>query len=581
MKDFKFLFAIFSCVVTAGFLFLVFGLAGSAQAATLFLAPSMGSYSTGATFNVSIKVNTDGQAINTAEATLTFDPTKLNVASISKVSSIFSLWVSEPVFSNGDGTISFAGGKPSPGYTGSSGTLITVTFKGLTSGTANVNFSSASVLADDGLGTNILSSLISGAYNITAKEISITPATPATPSGASTAPVVISATHPEENKWYSNNDPEFSWQLPSGVTGVSLLLHEKATADPGSQSDGLLESKKYENLKDGIWYFHVKFKNSSGWGVTTHRKVLIDTLPPEPFKIIFDNQDDPTNPRPVFSFETSDSLSGIQYYEIVFESQGKATTTTAAPADIRNNPYQPLPLLPTKYTITVKAFDKAENFSQASAEFEILPIEGPVITQIPKSVRIGESLKIEGTAPAEKNVLIYTEKGGDPTLLGKVKADSAGKFVLVYEKSLAEGDYQVWAQTEDERGALSYPSKKHSLKIGLPPFLQFGKIALDYLSIMITLIVLIIGAVAIGFYAWYRISVWRKRVRQETKEIKETVNRAFKALKEEVEEQIEFLDEKPGLTKAERKVRDKLKEALNVSEEFIQEEVKDVEKELE
>jgi len=56
---------------------------------------------------------------------------------------------------------------------------------------------------------------------------------------------------------------------------------------------------------------------------------------------------------------------------------------------------------------------------------------------------------------------------------------------------------------------------------------------------------------------------------------------AFRALRDEVEEQIEYLDGKPGITKDERQVRDKLKEALNISEEFISKELKDIEKELE
>ena len=46
-------------------------------------------------------------------------------------------------------------------------------------------------------------------------------------------------------------------------------------------------------------------------------------------------------------------------------------------------------------------------------------------------------------------------------------------------------------------------------------------------------------------------------------------------------ELIEYLDGKPGITKDERQVRDKLKEALDISEEFISKEIKDVEKELE
>ena len=61
----------------------------------------------------------------------------------------------------------------------------------------------------------------------------------------------------------------------------------------------------------------------------------------------------------------------------------------------------------------------------------------------------------------------------------------------------------------------------------------------------------------------------------------QSVARAFRALREEVQEQIEHLDKKPGLTKGEKEVRDKLQDALNISEEFIRKEIKDIEKELE
>jgi len=98
---------------------------------------------------------------------------------------------------------------------------------------------------------------------------------------------------------------------------------------------------------------------------------------------------------------------------------------------------------------------------------------------------------------------------------------------------------------------------------------------------MITLIVLIIGALIVIFYGWYRVSIWRKRVRKETGEVKDSVIKAFRALREEVQEQIEYLDKKPGLTKEEKQIRDKLEDALYVSEEFISKEIKDVEKELE
>ena len=52
-------------------------------------------------------------------------------------------------------------------------------------------------------------------------------------------------------------------------------------------------------------------------------------------------------------------------------------------------------------------------------------------------------------------------------------------------------------------------------------------------------------------------------------------------MRDEVEEQIVMLDRRPGLTKEEKAIRDKLQEALDISEKFISKEIRDVEKELE
>src|SRR4030042_2288349 len=121
---------------------------GMAEGASLYLSPSTGNYTVGNTFSVQLKVNTGGVAINAADGTLVFDPDKLEITSISKSDSVFSLWVQDPVFSNSLGTITFAGGKPSPGYSGASGTVITVTLKARIAGTANLTFASGSVLAE-------------------------------------------------------------------------------------------------------------------------------------------------------------------------------------------------------------------------------------------------------------------------------------------------------------------------------------------------------------------------------------------------------------------------------------------------
>jgi len=564
---------------------LYFGIVSDAQAigASLYLSPSTGTYTVGNNFSVQVRVNTGGVAINAIDGTLVFNPDKLEVRSVSKSDSILSLWVQEPNFSNSLGTVTFAGGKPTPGYTGASGIIITITFRAKTATfeTATVSFGGGSVLADDGKGTNVLTNMGSGVYKLIAREITPIPPTEEVPeeyvpTGVPAAPEVFSSSHPDPNQWYPNKNPEFNWKLPSDVIGVSLLLNQKPSSNPGPNSDGLMESKNYENIEDGVSYFHIKFENEYGWGTITHRKVLIDTQVPAPFEITVDNEGDPTNPTPIFIFQSEDSVSGIKYYEVKVGDQ-KATTT----ASTRENPYRPLPVPPGSQTVEVKAFDRAGNFASASADFEISPLPTPEITKIPKNIRIGEVLEIEGKTLPVLTARIYIQKSKEEPITVKVKPDSEGIFVLSYEKLLTEGNYLVWARAEDERGALSYPTPNYPLEIGLPPFLKFGKIALDYLTTMITLIILIVGLIAVIFYAWYRIEIWRKRVRKEAKEVSQSVTAAFRALSQEVEEQIEKLDRKPGLTKAERDLRDKLQEALGISERFINKELEDVDKELE
>ncbi|PIR07393.1 hypothetical protein COV54_01295 [Candidatus Jorgensenbacteria bacterium CG11_big_fil_rev_8_21_14_0_20_38_23] len=556
-----------------------------AEAATLYFSPSSGAYTVGGTLSVNVYVSSADQAMNAASGVISFPQDKLEVTSLSKTGSIFILWVQEPSFLNSVGTINFEGIVLNPGFTGAAGKIITTNFKVKAAGVATLNFSSGSVLANDGKGTNILANMNSGTYTL--KPVTITPPAEeilpeeeyvAPPTvGVPAAPVVSSPTHPDENKWYSNNDPEFSWKLPSDVDGgVSIYFSKSPTSNPGPLPDGLFSTKSYENVEDGIWYFHIKLRNSYGWGPITHRKVLIDTTPPLPFEIDV-QREDPTDPQPILNFETTDELSGIEYYEM------KIGEGEPFPAEkIKTKSYKLPPQAPGEHPIELKVYDKARNFVLASTNINVLPIETPKITKFPTDLTPGQNLTLEGESLPEAIIEVFVQKKGEkePTV-EETKAEGEGNWSFVSSKALEKGDYEAWVEAQDKRGALSYPTEKLTISVNLPPFIKFGTMAISYFMIMATLIVLIATAIIIIFYTWYRISLWRKRLRTETKELSQAIYGAFKALREEVQEQIEYLDKKPGVTESEKKVRDKLKEALDVSEQFIDKELKDVEKELE
>ena len=137
---------------------LVFILPNFSNAATLFLSPSSGNYNSGGQMSVSVRINTESEAINAVDGTIGFNPDILEVSSVTKGTAV-SLWVQEPSYSNKAGNVNFGGVILNPGYYGSNGNILTINFRAKGSGKAEISFKAGSVLANDGYGTNVLKTL--------------------------------------------------------------------------------------------------------------------------------------------------------------------------------------------------------------------------------------------------------------------------------------------------------------------------------------------------------------------------------------------------------------------------------------
>jgi hypothetical protein len=151
-KKILFLFSfVFTCLVVAGGIF-----AERVDAASLnFGAGSQ--YSVGQTFSVNVLVSAaSGEAANAVSAVASFPTDKLKLLYLSKAGTVMSLWTQEPSFSNAAGTANFEGVILNPGFSGQGGKVITLTFQAKALGDATLSFANASILANDGLGTNIL-----------------------------------------------------------------------------------------------------------------------------------------------------------------------------------------------------------------------------------------------------------------------------------------------------------------------------------------------------------------------------------------------------------------------------------------
>ena len=475
------------------------------HAAEVSLSPLSGTYTVGQTFSATVRVNPQGKNINAVESTLTFDTTKLSVVSVGKTGSAFSLWTTEPTFSNTAGTIQFGGGSPSPFSAASN--LVTITFRAVAEGSALVEFRDASVLAADGLGTDVLSGKVKATYTISgAATPTPTPTTPvekpvaeeSTEEGDNAAitfgdpplaPEIGSKVFLDPDVWYATSTGLFTWEVPFDVNSMTIDVSTSSDFEPVTKYEPpvpeiLLTAKE---LKDGIQYLHVRYKNQVGLGAVAHRRIQIDTTAPQSFTINVRAGNTPST-FPLLAFEAVDPISGIDRYELTIAEKEPVTVT---PDEARLG-YLLSELVDGTYTVKVVAYDKAGN-------------------------------KTESATP------ILITAGWQPKKAG-----------------------------EEQSSFLA--------------LLTFSNI---FITILVLLIILMVVYL---FYERKQFSRKETRLRKETKEIQDQMEKIFSALRDEIHDQIKSITKKPRFSKNERTAVENLESAIEMSETLIEKEIVDVQK---
>lgn len=575
-----------------------FAFAQTAGSAALSIAPATGSYAVGQTFTVSVNVNSGGGVgVNAADGKITFDPTALAAQSVSKDNSVFNLWVADPSFSNTDGSVSFSGGS-NTAYTGAAGDVFDVTFKALKAGSTTLTFASADALAADGQGTNVLGSQNGATFTIGGSSAPSAPATPApkpaaassgsgqssgggggsAPSAFTTSVTISSPTHPDPTQWYDNADPNFTWTLTPDIAAVSTAFDQIPTTYPKKTSEGLISSKQYTNIGQGIWYFHARFEDALGnWSDPVNYTVQIDLTPPLPFTVN-------TQPgaglsgRTLLAFNATDTVSGVDHYVAIFD--GGASTTIPL-SDVQNGIWTAPPLLPGRHLVAILAADKAGNTTEADAQFDIPGVAMPDITNFPATVIEETPIVVEGTADNGSNVTVdINDSNGKVVSEGKMVADETGHWLYAVEGGLTTGKYNLGVSMLTTQGAFVSSTDKLSIDVIPAPFMErFGW------ALMVFLLACIGGLLTFGFYKRKILNMQVTLAKRENEEAREKTKAVFEALREEVDDQINHMEggaaQAQGEVKLEpERVLDAMRNALVVSETTIQKEIDDVDKAL-
>lgn len=563
------------------FLFVLSLVPAVSHAATIYISPSVSTNKVNDTFSASVYVSSPSEAINAVSGQITFPADKIEVLSISKEGSILSFWVGDPSFSNKNGIINFEGVAPNPGFTGRSGKVITFKLKTKNIGTATLAVTQASVLANDGNGTNVLEAVASATYKIVPTLIEpVGPAADVATSPSSerkvpTAPAVSSPTHPNPAVWYQNNSPVFNWKLPSGIKQVRLLISKLPNATPAVLYSGTTVSKTFAGLEDGIWYFHAQANNEYGWGDIAHFKFQIDTKKPSRFDIQEIKRTDLTNPVAIFTFVAYDALSGISHFEVQVDGgpatqwQDDAMHTYATPA-----------LTIGRHTLLVKAIDKAGNFVADSVDVEVTALPAPHFTQFPSEITSGDVIVVKGTAQPQVAVQVTLADGKNEPKMQTVNTDMDGNFIYVYSEKTKEGIYALWAETLGENGARSLPSDKIVIASKYPATLRAGLLLVQILSVAVPLVILLMALIVALWYGLKKMRMLKSGIQKDAESAETALHRVVEVLRNDLEEHITMLNEaKEGrpLTKEEGRMYRQMKRDLDLAEQTIEHEIKDIE----
>lgn len=549
------------------------------HAASLRFSPSTLSRTVGSTFSVSVYVSSVDEAINAASGVVTFPKGLLEVVGVSKANSVMNLWVQEPSFSNANGTVNFEGIALNPGFKGNTGNIVTITFRARSSGQATVRFSSGSVLANDGAGTDVLNDLGTASFSLGGGD-AVVPEVSSPDASAVTegeGPVIRSSTHPDQAKWYSDDSPEFAWELPEGALEVRTLIGTSPTAVPSVSYAPPISSKKVEDLSDGTYYFSLQIRTAEGWGDVARYRVNIDTTPPTPFSVTFPHGTKGWEPQPVILFNTTDKGSGVSAYNVKIDNDN-GPPRTAPPAD--SNPYPLPPQYPGEHTVTVIAMDEAGNTRSASETFVIEAIDAPVITYYQEEIQSGDIMKVRGITYANSDItLLIRDEDGEAVSEEYTRSNSLGDWSVVATKRLTPGAYTFTARVTDGRGAKSDETAPLSIVVNSRFVTDFAEFILTYLSAAILGLLSLAVIIAAGAYAWYRSRRIIRRLRYESREAENMLEKSFNLLRKDINEHVVRLKAaklKRRLTKDEVAFLERFEEELTEAERLIAKEVEDI-----
>lgn len=306
---------------------------------------------------IAVKVLTGGETINAVKAVIGYDPSAVKVLDIVMADSLCNKdFLIEKSIDNKTGRAIVACGVPNPGFSKSSGTVAELIIRPIALGSFSLKFidDDMQVLANDGLGTNVLRTATDAFLQVIKPEFAVKKITDPLP--------VFSPSHPNNNRWYGERDILLLWPSAGKNTNYYYALNKESSYKFGNNDKPVKElGTNFSVVEDGVYFFHIKAENEKGKsGPVSHFKLMIDSTPPEPPTILISEQSVKKGEIVIIDLASQDETSGLQPGFFVKINDGEGLFLPVKP------PFY-LPLVESgDFTVTARVFDKADNFSESS-----------------------------------------------------------------------------------------------------------------------------------------------------------------------------------------------------------------------
>jgi len=333
---------------------------------TMRLEPDAGVYDLGFEERFTVFVDTGDEEINTAAVGLRYDPQAVDVEMLDTASSSCSYFIEKTIDPTaGDIRLSCVILNDQPGQ--ESLPLADVVVRTKRTGTFDLSFDPAEtkVLANDGLGTNVLRMSQSGSYSVGNFDPTLDGTVASSSSATSSVEsfVVFSPSHPNQSRWYNSPNASFVWRgKPGQVYRYSFDGQPDSIPTAAHTTEDTSVSIPVPG--DGIFYFHLQL--ASGGPVANYR-VQVDQTPPAVASIHLSSDKIVVGDVVRFSFDAQDAGSGVQnnYY---------VNLGNHLFLPVGSQLYVPF-LVPGDQVLTLRVYDDAGNYTEKSQTVHVEPLQ--------------------------------------------------------------------------------------------------------------------------------------------------------------------------------------------------------------